>query len=260
MRVVRVVFSLTFGLLLMAACGQSEPESATSPVWPAAIPETTTTSTSTTPPTVTSKPAQEVTIRCYLDETFGSQRSFSVGESLDFGQIWTAEPKSCEATRAGAPLTEREQEAFRASGYDAEASITTLYGLCAEVDSTNTYASGKHSASASQVQEILGVLALCPDHPHAAKLKATADRGVADADLEKAGRLFGAGTFRVGEEVKPGKYVSEGDIEGCYWERTDSKGEIIDNNFVNSAKRVEVTIRSGDYSFHSERCGQWRGR
>lgn len=35
-------------------------------------------------------------------------------------------------------------------------------------------------------------------------------------------------------------------------------GEIIANNFVGGAKRVQVTIRSGDYSFTSRGCGQWR--
>jgi len=33
---------------------------------------------------------------------------------------------------------------------------------------------------------------------------------------------------------------------------------VIDNAFVNSARRVEVTIRSSDYAFHAQRCGQWR--
>jgi hypothetical protein len=37
----------------------------------------------------------------------------------------------------------------------------------------------------------------------------------------------------------------------------DSRGEIIDNDFVTAAPRVEVTIRASDAGFNSERCGMW---
>lgn len=70
---------------------------------------------------------------------------------------------------------------------------------------------------------------------------------------------FGPGTYRVGTMIEPGTYVSESDTprEGCYWERTDAAGNIIDNNFISSSFRAEVTIMAGDYSFTSERCGRW---
>ena len=92
-----------------------------------------------------------------------------------------------------------------------------------------------------------------------AELKATIERGQADADLEASGELFGSGTYLVGDEIEPGTYVAEGTIEGCHWERQDRAGEIIDNNFIDGrGRRVEVTIRPSDYAFHSEGCGQWR--
>ena len=40
-------------------------------------------------------------------------------------------------------------------------------------------------------------------------------------------------------------------------ERLDSSGEIIDNNFINSGFRAEVSIKSSDYSFTAEGCGEW---
>ncbi|MBM0239972.1 hypothetical protein JNW88_27820 [Micromonospora sp. ATA32] len=82
-------------------------------------------------------------------------------------------------------------------------------------------------------------------------------RGQVDVDLAAQGRLFGSGTFRVGKEIKPGTYVTT-DVDGCYWERQNSSGNTIDNYFTNGARRVQVTIRSSDYAFSSERCGEWR--
>lgn len=58
-----------------------------------------------------------------------------------------------------------------------------------------------------------------------------------------------------GDATIPGTYVVL-DVEDCYWERLDDKGEIIDNNFIMAAPRVEVTIRSTDYAFNST-CGRW---
>ena len=46
--------------------------------------------------------------------------------------------------------------------------------------------------------------------------------------------------------------------DGCYWERLDRAGNIIDNNFVSAGLRVEVNILASDFSFHSEDCGMWR--
>ncbi|MFD0968121.1 hypothetical protein [Plantactinospora endophytica] len=82
-------------------------------------------------------------------------------------------------------------------------------------------------------------------------------RGQADAKLEAEGRIFADGTYLVRKEIKPGRYVTT-DVEGCYWERQDRSGEIIDNNFTLSARRVQVTIKPSDYGFMSENCGQWR--
>lgn len=58
------------------------------------------------------------------------------------------------------------------------------------------------------------------------------------------------------EVAVPGTYVTH-DVEGCYWERLDNAGNIIENNFINAAPRVEVTIAASDFAFNSEGCGRW---
>ena len=75
--------------------------------------------------------------------------------------------------------------------------------------------------------------------------------------LYKSGRQFDDGLYRVGKDIKPGTYYTT-DVDGCYWERQNRNGGTIDNGFVISAKRVQVTIRSGDYAFMSEDCGTWK--
>ncbi len=70
-------------------------------------------------------------------------------------------------------------------------------------------------------------------------------------------QTINAGTYRVGNEtgyVAPGTYAAT-DVDGCYWERLDAAGEIIDNNFVNAAPRVEFTVRASDYAINIQGCG-----
>jgi hypothetical protein len=47
-------------------------------------------------------------------------------------------------------------------------------------------------------------------------------------------------------------------MDDCYWERTAESGEIIDNSFATSARKITVTIRSSDGQFTSERCAAWK--
>lgn len=84
-------------------------------------------------------------------------------------------------------------------------------------------------------------------------------------------RTYGAGTYVVKanpkdrepgsdepEEIGPGTYRTEGDLEDCYWERTSRSGEILDNNFATSAQEITVTIRSTDGQFTTRGCGTWK--
>ena len=65
------------------------------------------------------------------------------------------------------------------------------------------------------------------------------------------------GNYTVGQNVLPGKYRTLGPVDGCYWETLDAAGEINDNNFVNAAPQVIVTIRKSDFAFNSDDCGPW---
>ncbi|GAB4106552.1 hypothetical protein GCM10028790_55710 [Micromonospora taraxaci] len=174
----------------------------------------------------------------------------------DFSEVWAAKPTSCDAQTEIYPVTDTEKTALETSKYE-DGDITTLYEMCAAVDPEDTYVEAGFAASSEQIPEINAALVLCPSYPYAKKWRETVKRGQVDVDLAAQGRIFGEGTFRVGKEIKPGTYVTS-DVDGCYWERQNSSGDTIDNYFTNSARRVQVTIRSSDYAFSSENCGEWR--
>ncbi|MER7444546.1 hypothetical protein [Micromonospora avicenniae] len=199
-----------------------------------------------------------ISIDCDTGKSWNSQLTISPGKNgrPDFTEVWLAKPTSCEVQGAVTIVTAIEKTAYKTSGYDDQ-DISTLYEICAAVDPDDVYAEPGFAASREQISEINASLMLCPTHPYAKKWREAVKRGQRDADLAAQGRLFGAGTFRVGKEIKPGTYVAT-DVEGCYWERQNRNGAIIDNYFTNSARRVQVTIRSSDYAFNSERCGEWR--
>ncbi|RSS38906.1 hypothetical protein [Streptomyces sp. WAC08241] len=100
-----------------------------------------------------------------------------------------------------------------------------------------------------------GVPKLCPKWTSAVKQAVSGDYD----------RWYGNGTYVVsskaiaGErEIPPGTYQTTGKLDDCYWERTSESGEIIDNNFATSARKITVTIRSSDGQFTTERCGTWK--
>ncbi|MDQ7903483.1 hypothetical protein RB614_03015 [Phytohabitans sp. ZYX-F-186] len=201
-----------------------------------------------------------VILECRLGDDLLATSSLEVPTDAkgrpDFTEVWQVKPKkySCDAGII-IPETPLEKAAHATSKYD-DLDIGTLYTICAEVDPTDPYAETGFKASPEQIREINAALTLCSNHPLAGKWRKSVQRGKVDADLEAQGRIFGAGTFLVGKEIKAGTYVTT-DVDGCYWERQNRNG-IIDNNFITAARRVQVTIRSTDYAFHSERCGEWR--
>ena len=64
------------------------------------------------------------------------------------------------------------------------------------------------------------------------------------------------GVHTVNEDMPPGVYVIW-DVAECSWERRDSDGDVVANNFIRLAGRAEVDIRSYDHEFRSENCGRW---
>ncbi len=115
------------------------------------------------------------------------------------------------------------------------------------------------TATCDQLRSIFGAAVKAgPQSPKAAADSSAAAAAKSSAALIAAGLIFPDGTYLVGKQVTPGTYAIEGDIQGCYWERTDKTGTAIDNNFINAAKRVQVTISATDYSFHSDNCGTWK--
>jgi hypothetical protein len=70
---------------------------------------------------------------------------------------------------------------------------------------------------------------------------------------------FGDGLFRVGTDVRPGTYRTDGpdgsNAGGCYWSRTDTSGDIIENGVVNEPGTV--AIKQGE-TIDSAGCLPWR--
>ena len=96
----------------------------------------------------------------------------------------------------------------------------------------------------------LAVKYLCPEHQPVVD--------AADADAAELASRIHDGTYTVGIDIQPGVYEAN-DLDGCYWARMDSVGEIIDNNFITGAPRAEVTIQAGDHGFTTEGCGRgWK--
>jgi hypothetical protein len=63
------------------------------------------------------------------------------------------------------------------------------------------------------------------------------------------------GIYRVGTEILPGKWESQGSGSGCYWERLDDQQEINGNYF--GAAGGTVTVLASDYEVLFSDCGQW---
>ncbi len=93
------------------------------------------------------------------------------------------------------------------------------------------------------------------DEKAAAEKKAKED-AAAKAEAE---RTFGGnGTYMVGEEVKPGRYRSDGG-DLCYWARLSGTsgefGDIITNHVTEGA--TTVTIAPSDVAFETSGCALW---
>lgn len=180
----------------------------------------------------------------------------------NFRAVWAVDAAAlkltnCEAkARSGDYISADQQAAIDSGGVVNETRLGILDSICAALG-FSTYGS-LPTYSAAQVLELGAAVNHCPDHPRAGEVRARLDTSSAEVAAVANGTQFQGGVKRVGTDVQPGTYVSEGELDGCYWERQDSAGEIIDNNFVSAALRVEVRIAATDFAFSSSNCGTWK--
>jgi hypothetical protein len=244
--------ALVAGALLLTGCnGDPTPVAATASTSPtSASTSEVPTPTETPTPTPTFVPGISYTIECDDGNSF-----------TDYHDAWSGNYDFCDSEGMGEPSALELKAVKTAYGKSDVDDIASLYSLCASTGGSQwNYL--KH-ADVDQVKEIKGMFMLCPHHPERKKIAALMGNAYKDINLEATGRLFYDGTYRVsstvkvGKNIKPGTYVVH-NVEGCYWERTNSHGNTIDNGFILSAPRVVVTIRSSDYAFTAKDCGSWR--
>jgi hypothetical protein len=179
-----------------------------------------------------------------------------------FRSVWTENATAlgltgCRAeARRGDFISPDQQQALDTGGVVDASRLGILDSICASLG-FDSYAS-LPTYSSAQIPEMSAVIAHCPDHPRVPDIQARLAASRAEQAAVAAGTQFEAGVKRVGTDIQPGTYVSEGNLDGCYWERQDRAGSTIDNDFLNAALRVEVTIQSSDYAFNSSSCGTWK--
>ncbi|HEY0574803.1 MAG TPA: hypothetical protein VGD73_11945 [Pseudonocardia sp.] len=79
----------------------------------------------------------------------------------------------------------------------------------------------------------------------------------------RPGQLPGDGTYRVGREIQPGSYRTQGPADAaspnCYWSRnSDASGEV--RAIIANSKApipATVTVKPGDATFHTTGCQPW---
>lgn len=182
-----------------------------------------------------------------------------------YSEAWVTEHDDCEGSYvSGTPSdVQREAAAVQAerkleklSPIEIIKTLEYVYGMCAQSGPESyDYLVVDEVDRRSQAAEFQAALMICPDHPDAEEIteRVTAVVGSASGPRD----IFGGGLQRVGKDIQPGTYVSKGNSGGCYWERLDRNGNILDNNFTNGS-RVQVSISSSDFEFNSDNCNTWR--
>lgn len=250
---------LALTLLVVAAigltgCASSTPTAATESPTATAKPSPTKSPTPSASPTPKPVKVRQIGFTCTFKVQANTWDTPSYKKS-DFDspqEVWASPtlPEWCEMryVTTGAIAT-IEKEAAKAANLELN-QLDILWEMCADLD--HLYATNG-TLNAAQQAEANGVLMLCPDHPGAAIMA----NGSIEQQERNAGLRFGAGVREVNSQVQPGLYRATGEIENCYWERMDSAGRTIDNNFILAATQVEVTIEPTDFSFNSSSCGEW---
>ncbi len=177
-------------------------------------------------------------------------------------------PTSASPTSSGDPLYDRYAAALTAAGihFTPGTAVWEDYGsdkrLCddirnGETDAFDLATRQKVATQAENGRRIaIMIPILCPDQ------QAVLDEALGPSPKM---RTFLSGKYFVGYGldsngaplIQPGTYKT-GTVSDCYWERLDSQGNIIDNNFVSMSKSVMVTIAASDAAFNARGCGRWK--
>ena len=210
------------------------------------------------------------TILCQVGKVYPTYQDAWVGNHVK------DKNKCYDAPSTGVAFTSVQQQAYEAGAIPSDAAgqlyrVTELYKLCAM---TGQYSPGNYTyKSEAEAQQASAQLVLCPDHPYAAAIQIAIDayrQGVAATSASVAaaaesarariegisdGSYASPGKHLVGSEIRPGTWQSVDDrVEDCYWELSDSTGEIIDNNFISVAPQFTINIPSDVAGFTNSGC------
>lgn len=213
------------------------------------------------PTTPTPSPSAEISIKyaCTAGDKLSTMYSLK--------EVWAHPEAQCIAKQGdgGTPNVRQQKALVSAYGegtryYDK---LADLYQLCASTQGAK--ATGVFVDSDAK-KEMLAAYTLCVEHPNgeifdrilaedaAATEKARSDREVQDQEYANGLRVD-EGNYLIGQDVQPGTWQSNGTkVTDCYWEISDAQGEIIANNFINTAPQFTITVPADASGFTVSGC------
>lgn len=193
----------------------------------------------------------------YSCKPSASEKSYKTYTSLQ--DIWElGENRWCTDMRIeGDTLSESETSILTSLYETAEdvQAIKHIYEICASTTGNLTMS----SISAKTASKNIHVISeFCPGHPGSSEI-IQHNQSIIDEDTaRKEGYRINDGKHLIGTDMQPGTWVTVKDrVSDCYWEISDSNGDIIDNNFVSIAETLTVEVPDYATGFTSERCGGW---
>lgn len=200
----------------------------------------------------------KASFRCYDSSLPGNVHFYSLEEVWehphDFGST------SCNVRISGDIPTENQQAALGVApgqfeDWTESKRLEVLYQSCSM---TTPFHRPGTIHNEGQLNSARGVMALCPHHPAAREMNEAIELGTVAVQQSSENKVIpGDGRYIVGLDVSPGIYITDDSrIENCYWEISDPEGNIVQNNLVNIATSITVTLTDGN-GFTTEGCGRW---
>ena len=184
-----------------------------------------------------------------------------------------------DVKKGGIEYTDLQKQALAAiysptSGLSEDFYLGELYVECATQGDGIV---GNYIVSSdADIKRLNAALILCPDHPQAAAIQtgiaqyqrtqqimASASEAITSAQAAEATRSQAvaegvyaeSGKHLIGTEILPGTWQSVDEkVEDCYWELSNSTGEIIDNNFISVAPQFTIVIPTDAAGFTNTGC------